>query len=60
MHAGRLEREDEWEVAIHVWAHVHGYVMLYRAGRFNLAEKSFRALLKRSVGRLLHGLETSV
>jgi AcrR family transcriptional regulator len=60
MDAGRLEREDEWEVAIHVWAHVHGYVMLYRAGRFNLAEKSFRALLKRSVGRLLHGLETSV
>ena len=28
-----------------LWAYVHGYVMLYRAGRVALSEKEFRKLL---------------
>ena len=40
-----------------LWAHVHGYVMLYRGGRIDLSEKEFRKLVDRSIGRLLHGLK---
>ena len=38
------------------WAHAHGYLMLYRAGRFHLPEDEFRKLVHRSLRRLLHGL----
>jgi AcrR family transcriptional regulator len=54
--AGEWPRRDEWEVAMVLWAHVHGFVMLYRAGRFDLSEGQFRALVRRSVHHLLHGL----
>lgn len=59
MTKGQLRSDDAWEVAMQLWAHVHGYVMLYRAGRFSLSEKSFRALVKRSILRLLYGLTTT-
>lgn len=52
----RLRRGDVWEIAMDLWAHVHGYVMLFRAGRFHLSEKDFRKLVHRSLRRLLHGL----
>lgn len=52
----RLKRGDVWEIAIELWAHAHGYLMLYRAGRFNLRESEFRKLLHRSLRRLLYGL----
>jgi AcrR family transcriptional regulator len=54
---GALRRDDVWEVALTLWAHVHGYVMLYRAGRFQLSEKAFRELLRRSLRRLVRGLK---
>jgi AcrR family transcriptional regulator len=54
---GEFKKDDVWEVALELWAHVHGYVTLYRAGRFNLPEKKFRALVRRSIRRLMHGLE---
>jgi AcrR family transcriptional regulator len=57
MRQGALRKDDVWEVALSLWAHVHGYVMLYRAGRFQLSEKAFRALLRRSLRRLVRGLE---
>ncbi len=53
---GRLKRDDPWELAMELWAHVHGYLMLYRAGRFNLQEDEFRKLVHRSLRRLVHGL----
>ncbi len=56
MRAGTLRNEDVWEVALEIWAHVHGYVTLYRAGRFALSEDEFRALCRRSLKRLLNGL----
>jgi AcrR family transcriptional regulator len=53
-----IRRDDAWEVAMELWAHVHGYVALFRAGRFALAEKQFRSLCQRSLKRLFDGLKT--
>ena len=57
MRDGYLRRADVWEVTFELWAHVHGYVVLQRAGRFNLSETAFTALVHRSLNRLLHGLK---
>jgi hypothetical protein len=40
-----------------IWAHNHGYVTLYRAGRFHLPQDEFRVLVRRSLRRMLHGLK---
>jgi AcrR family transcriptional regulator len=56
MKLGKLKRDDVWEIAMELWAHVHGYVALWRAGRFCLTEDEFRKLAHRSLRRLLHGL----
>jgi AcrR family transcriptional regulator len=55
--AGFLKPDDVWELALEMWAHTHGYVSLYRGGRFDLPEKEFRALVRRSLRRLIHGLK---
>jgi AcrR family transcriptional regulator len=57
MQEGGLKKDDVWEVAFALWAHVHGYVMLFRGGRIGLSEREFRQLLHRSLRRFLHGLE---
>jgi AcrR family transcriptional regulator len=57
MQSGALKKDDIWEVAFELWAHTHGYVALYRAGRFNLTQDQFRALVRRSLRRLVHGLK---
>jgi AcrR family transcriptional regulator len=57
MEAGYLKQDDVWEIAMELWAHTHGYVSLYRGGRFALSEKEFRALVRRSIRRMLHGLQ---
>lgn len=57
IHDGSLRRDDPWEVAMAIWAHVHGLVVLQRSGRFSLAPALFRAFCRRSLGRLLRGLE---
>lgn len=53
---GKLKKDDEWEIALGLWAHAHGYLTLYRAGRFNLSQSEFKKLVQRSMRRLLHGL----
>jgi AcrR family transcriptional regulator len=53
---GKLKRDDQWEVAMELWAHAHGYLALWRAGRFHLSEDEFRKLVHRSLRRLLYGL----
>jgi AcrR family transcriptional regulator len=58
MDAGFLKRHDVWEIALQLWAHAHGYIMLYRAGRFHLSEAEFRTLTRRSIRRMIHGLKT--
>ncbi len=57
MEAGYLKQDDVWELAMELWAHTHGYISLYRGGRFSLSEKEFRALVRRSIRRMLHGLK---
>jgi AcrR family transcriptional regulator len=57
MEEGALEKDDIWEVTLEIWAHAHGYVALYRAGRFSLAPKDFKELIHRSMRRLFHGLK---
>jgi AcrR family transcriptional regulator len=57
MQSGELKQDDEWEIALELWSLAHGYLTLYRAGRFNLTERQFRALVNRSIRRLLDGLK---
>jgi AcrR family transcriptional regulator len=57
MEAGYLKQDDVWELAMELWAHTHGYVSLYRGGRFALPGKEFRALVRRSIRRMIHGLK---
>ena len=57
MKRGKLKQDDVWEVAMQLWAHAHGYVMLYRGGRFSLSQGEFKQLLNRSMKRMLHGLK---
>ena len=57
MDAGFLKRHDVWEIALQLWAHGHGYIMLYRAGRFHLSEAEFRTLTRNSIRRMIHGLK---
>ena len=57
MKAGALRKDDVWEVALELWAHTHGYIALMRAGRIALPEAEFRKLIRRSLRRLIRGLE---
>lgn len=56
MKLGKLKQGDRWEIAMELWAHVHGYLALWRGGRFHISEDEFRNLVHRSLRRLLHGL----
>jgi AcrR family transcriptional regulator len=57
MRQREIRQDDVWEVAMELWAHVHGYVALFRAGRFAMSEKQLRALCRRSLKRLFDGLK---
>jgi AcrR family transcriptional regulator len=57
MRAGQLRKDDEWDVAMTLWAHTHGLVALYRAGRFSYDEAEFRHFYEASLQRLLDGLK---
>ena len=56
MQCGALRQDDVWEVALQLWAVAHGYVALYRAGRFALSEEAFLKLCGRALRRLLDGV----
>ncbi len=55
--AREFRKDDVWELALQVWAHAHGYLVLFRAGRFSLSEKDFRALCRRSLERMINGFK---
>jgi AcrR family transcriptional regulator len=57
MQAGLLRKDDAWDVAMTLWAHTHGLVALYRAGRFSYDEVQFRRFYEASLQRLLDGLK---
>lgn len=51
-----LRRDNAFEVSLTIWAHAHGLIALYLAGRIRLPRKQFRELYLRSLNRLLKGL----
>jgi len=55
--AGVLRAGDPWDIAMTLWAHSHGLIALYRAGRFSYDDRRFRAFYLESLGRLLDGLK---
>lgn len=57
MQRGTLKQDDVWEISLELWAHAHGYLMLHRAGRFDLTDQEFKKLVQRSLKRLLYGLK---
>jgi AcrR family transcriptional regulator len=57
MLAGVLRKGDFWEVAMDLWAFVHGHLALYRGGRIAYSEAEFRAYFRRSLNRFLKGLK---
>lgn len=54
---GVLKQDDPWDVAMSLWAHAHGLVALYRAGRFSDDEAQFRKFYYESLGRLIDGIK---
>lgn len=56
MREGALRKDDPWDVAMTLWAHTHGLIALYRAGRFSYDDERFRAFYRASIGRLLDGI----
>src|SRR5262245_53859425 len=57
MDGGRFRRDDVLETTFLLWAQVQGLMGLYRAGRVG-SEAQFRNVAKRSLDRLVDGLET--
>ncbi|HKQ61427.1 MAG TPA: TetR/AcrR family transcriptional regulator [Candidatus Polarisedimenticolaceae bacterium] len=56
MECGVLRRDEPLRAALTLWAHLHGLVTLYRAGRLGNDPEQFRATYHESVERLLRGL----
>ena len=54
---GALRPDDPWDVAMTLWAHSHGLIALYRAGRFSYDESQFRIFYLESLQRLIHGIK---
>ncbi len=53
---GDFKSDDSLETALTLWSHVHGFVSLYRCGRFGDHPVRFRKACRRSVQRLIDGL----
>lgn len=53
--AGALQVADAEATALVVWAHVHGLVSLFLAGKLKLEERDFADLYRRSIDALLRG-----
>ncbi|HET6555343.1 MAG TPA: TetR/AcrR family transcriptional regulator [Dyella sp.] len=56
MDKGALKQGDPHDVAMTIWAHQHGLIALYRAGRFSYDDAQFRRFYRQSLGRLIDGI----
>jgi len=56
--SGRFRAGPPLEIAMSLWSHAHGLVVLHRTGRFSVADDQLRAIYRRSIARLLDGIET--
>jgi AcrR family transcriptional regulator len=54
--ARELRDDDSNEVALTLWAHAHGLILLQRAGRFGHQLAPYRRAFDRSLDRLIAGL----
>jgi AcrR family transcriptional regulator len=54
--AGLLRRGDRLEIALTIWAHMHGIMSIYIVGRFAQDLEATRAVYERSMERLREGL----
>ncbi|HKE96001.1 MAG TPA: TetR/AcrR family transcriptional regulator [Povalibacter sp.] len=54
--ARQLQQGDALEIALYVWAQIHGLAMLHRSGRFALPRSEFLALCDRCIDRILGSL----
>lgn len=52
-----LRQADPWDVAMTLWAHSHGLIALYRAGRFSYDEAQFRTFYLQSLERVIDGIK---
>jgi AcrR family transcriptional regulator len=55
--AGLFRRDDSLEVSLDLWAYAHGLIALSQAGRFEMRPRAFAELYRRSLKRLLRGLQ---
>lgn len=53
---GLLTKGDPYDYAMSLWAHAHGLVSLYRAGRFSYSEAEFRVFFMASMETMFRGL----
>lgn len=56
MATGWLRKDDAWEVTMLLVGALHGWLVLYRGGRFSYSEAEFRAFCGRGIDRLFAGL----
>ncbi len=54
--SGEFKHDDALETSLTIWSHVHGFVSLYRCGRFGDHPVRFRSSFRRSLQRLFDGL----
>lgn len=54
---GLLRAGDPWDITMTLWAHAHGLIALYRAGRFSYDDHAFRDYYNASLEKLLNGLK---
>jgi len=40
MATGKLQKVDEWEITLELWALARGYLTSYRAGRFDISVRA--------------------
>ena len=53
---GAFRKDDPLEVTVDLWAHAHGLIGLYRAGRFGTDVTRFQRLFDRSTKRFIRGM----
>jgi AcrR family transcriptional regulator len=57
MTVGHYRKDDVWDVTMALWAHAHGLICLYRAGRFSYSDGEFRQFYHASMRKLLNGIK---
>ena len=51
-----LKKDNVPETALSIWAHAHGFIALFIAGRIKMPREALRDVYVRSLNRLLFGL----